>query len=343
MAEHSVHYTPPIGAQGQAARAPIVTPLEEMRLNKYRAKWAELLENGWKTATVINLAPWQLYCSGVLAPVRELRIGNVPRDQEMWNNARKLQLASGAEIPFVKHVFELPEVTILEQVIGFEGSYTGSTDVQVTQPIQFARDVEQQNNTPVRRGGIFFYYGSHDPLTNKDTVDKERALLEQAHAELILYCNRLLDEGNSAHAENNKEKLREIQKYHRWGVRYLRLLGLLPEDPKWVHQVVKVGKPITQHCDQCGAEVSSDAVICIKCNRVLKPFEAFTHYVIDLESPGARLALKRMSSEEIAQLVEMDLFSFEDLQALNVEVKKAERKSKAAKDAKTAKDAETKG
>lgn len=321
MPELTTHYAPPIGPQGQSARAPIVTPLEEMRLNKYKAKWVELVESGWKTASVINLAPWQLYCSGVLAPVRELKIACVPREQESWDKAPKLKLANGAEIPFVKHSFLTPEVTILEQVIGYEGSYTGSTDVQVTQPIQFARDVYQQNNTPVVRGGIFFYYGAHDPLSEKDTAEKERNLLEEAHAQLIMYCNRLLDEGNSAYAENNKEKIREIQKYHRWGVRYLRLLGLLPDDPKWLHQVVKVGKPVTQHCDQCGAEVSSDAVVCVKCNRVLKPFEAFKNYVIDLETPGARLVLKRMSSEQIAELVEGDFFTMEELEALSVDMK----------------------
>jgi len=284
----------------------------------YREKWVELIETGWKNATVVNLAPWQLYCSGVLAPIRELRIPHVPRDKEIWDKASKITLSNGAEIPFRSHLFDRPEVTILEQVHGFEGSFSGSTSSQVTMPLRFAADVVQQNNTPVCRGGVFFYVGGHALLSNPETAEAEREQLEQAHAELIMYCNQLLEEGNAAYAEKNRNKISEIQKYHRWAVRYLRLLGLLPEDPEWLTQSVKIGKPVTQHCDQCGSEVLAEAARCLKCNYILKPFVAFDKLMIDLETPGAKLVLRRMTHEEIAKLIENGRFLIEDLEAINV-------------------------
>jgi hypothetical protein len=310
MAELTVHYTSPIGAQARS----IVSPLEEARVNLYREKWAELSETGWKPATIINLAPWQIYCSGVLAPIRELRISNVPREQEAWDRAPKLRLNSGAEVPFVKHVFEYPDVTILEQVHGFEGSFAGSTGVRTTMPIQFAQDVFQQNNTPTQRGGLFYYLGTHDPLKHgdKELHAKEMQQVETSFAQLVTYCNQMLEEGNAAHAENNIHKIREIQKYHRWAVRYLRLLGILGEDPKWITKAVKVGAPITQHC-VCGKEAPAEAVVCKDCNRILNPVQAFEQFVIDLQSPGVRLVLKRMDAKELQGLIEKQIFTLAEV------------------------------
>ncbi len=328
MPEMTVHYTPPIGPEGQKAQAAIVSPLERARFDLYRTTWDDLAERGWNPATLINLHPFTLYGNGVL--LRELRIPGVARDPEQWKKVKKLKLRSGIEVPYVKYVFRDPAVTVLEQVQGPENASVGQNSAKVTLPKAFVEDIFQQNNNPEPRGGVWGYLGDHDPLSDpkSDEYDKEFSRFETAHAQQIMFYQMLVDRADRAYAENNKYKMSEITDYNRWAARYLRNMGLLSADPKWLNVQIKVGPAVTQHC-VCGAEVSSQAVICKECNHVLLPFRAFDEHVIDLESNGARLVLRRMSVEEIARLVEAERFTVAELEAVGFESKgKSKKKEK---------------
>lgn len=291
----------PASEQGMPVMHAPQGAVETERQNIYLEAWRDLSDRGWQAASVINLHPFQLYPTGVL--YKELKIQGVPRVRDAWDAAPKLTLSNGVKLPYFKHVFNMPDITIAPRVQGSELSPEVNSGIHTTLPRHFAADILQQNNTPYTRGGVFAYEGDHEPFSNPKTVDVEMDRCEKAHANAITYYNQLLQEANNFHASGNSILIRELgkSKYHRWAVTYLRLLGQLAKNPVWFNDEAKSGPAVSKHCG-CGAEVPSAAVVCKECNHILEPYLAYKEGRFDETSPGGVLALRRCTRAELEEL-----------------------------------------
>lgn len=294
----------PASEQGMPVMHAPQGAVETERQNIYLEAWRDLSDRGWQAASVVNLHPFQLYPTGVL--YKELKIQGVPRVRDAWDAAPKLTLSNGVKLPYFKHVFNMPDITIAPRVQGSELSPEVNSGIHTTLPRHFAADILQQNNTPYTRGGVFAYEGDHEPFTNPKTVDVEMERCEKAHANAITYYNQLLQEANNFHASGNSILIRELgkSKYHRWAVTYLRLLGQLSKDPVWFNEEVKSGPAVSKECKSCGQEVKAGALRCTNgsCTYIFEPYLAYKEGVFDETSPGGVLALRRCTKEQLEEL-----------------------------------------
>jgi len=325
MPEMSAHNAPPV-----VGRAGIVGEAEQARLMQLAELSVEMDDRGWDPASVVSLHPFRVYTTGVL--LRELTLPGVPLDDAGWEKARKIKVG-GFEVPYVQHIFTRWEPIILEQVHGFEGNFQGSISRKAILPITLANDVVHQNNNPSTRGGVVAYKGDHPPFLNPDTQGKERDQLEQAFAQQIAFYTRLFEEAESAFSNpNTKLNLWREMQYNRWATRYLRKLGIVPQDPKWLVKTVQAGGQTPQHCISCGAESKPGALRCTngQCTYVFKPYEAFDSFVIGLDTPGASLAYRRLDADQVAKLIKAGRFTFDQLEAAGFVV--PPQKSKQAKE-----------
>lgn len=323
MPEMRPHFNPP----GHPAYSN-ATPSQLLRLNALAELHAEMSDRGFQEASVINLHPFPVYTSGPI--LRELVIERVPLDDQGWKRAKKISLL-GHEVPYTQHVFTRWEPIILEQVVGIEGDFMGSVSRKAILPFTLAEDVVKQNNGRETRGGVICYKGNHPPLVNPSTREEELKLLEEAHQYQLNYYTAKFEEAEAAFSNSNSKLNRWKEfTYNRYATRYLRKMGIVAQDPKWLIKTQSVGAPAPQICVSCGAESKPGAIRCTNgsCTYVFNPFEAFNKYVIDLETPGAILALRRLNEEEIVKLAHAGRFTLEQLEEVGY-AKKAEKKPNA--------------
>lgn len=305
-----------------------LTPLEAARYNEYQELVHDMNERGWEQASVINLHPFSLYPNG---PVhKEKKIPGIPLDEIEWGAHPSVELASGSIIPYTHHIIANWEPMVLETVTGIEGSFSASIKSKASLPFDLAGDILHQNNSPTARGGVVIYKGSHRPFENPKTLKHEQEMFEEAHTRQLGYYDALYSAADRAHMKQNDAEWREITMYHRWATRYLVRIGRLADMPKWYTEILKPGGGKTSQVCVCGARPSLQAVICKDCNRVLDPFAAFDQYVIDLETPGAKLVLRRLTPAQLKELVKLGRFTEADLETVGfVPEKKGKKEEKA--------------
>lgn len=322
MPEMRPHFNPPGHPAYENA-----TPSQQARINALLELHEEMNERGFAEASVINLHPFPVYTSGPI--LRELALERVPLDDQGWKNAKKITIL-GHEIPYTQHVFTRWEPIILEQVVGIQGDFLGQVSKKAIMPIALAEDVVKQNNGRETRGGVICYKGNHPPLFNSNTRAAELKLLEEAHQFQLNYYTAKFEEAEAAFSNANSKLNRWKEfTYNRHATRYLRKLGIITQDPKWLIKTQSVGAPAPQICVSCGAESKPGAIRCTNgsCTYVFNPYEAFHKFVIDLDTPGAVLALRRLTEDEIVNLAHAGRFTLEQLEEIGY-VNKAEKKAK---------------
>lgn len=290
--------------------------IEQGRRNKYRQMQIEALEKTWDPASVVSMHPFVVTAQGVL--LHEPRIPGVSLDDEFWKRSLKIRLSSGMEVPFSQHVIANPEFVVLEQVVGMETDAMGSIDSKTFWPIELANDIVGQNNSLRSRGGVFAYKGAHAPLQSDrphihDKVnpfgisivcycnDCVQKMADKAYADAIDFYTSLFQEAEENMGSGDSKAKQRVKPMHRWATRYLRKVGVLKQDPAWLTEILTTVKTAPTFCI-CGAECLREAIVCLKCNHILKPFEAYQKGVIELDTPGALTALRRCTKEQLTTL-----------------------------------------
>ena len=84
----------------------------------------------------------------------------------------------------------------------------------------------------------------------------------------------------------------------------LKVWGVIAILPPWVTQVNTAGAKAPETCPMCQAEAKPSALRCMNmnCTHIFHPYDAFKRHLIDLDTPGAVLALRRLSKEQLVEL-----------------------------------------
>lgn len=297
---------------------PFLTPLQQQALQGYRRLQADAERRGWKPASLINLHPFSWPVTGPVHQV-DIRIPAVPLDNDVWLASPKLKLADGLEVPYTQHAFvqwkPLQQKYLMGQIDFEEVNDSGHI-----WPIEQAEDAVKQNSLGADRGGVFCFEGTHRPGANPDSRKAEMVLLEEAHRVQIVYYTNWYEKACDAYmgrqTTNSWKDLIGKGKYHRWIAMYLFRLGKIRELPSWYQEVSQVGGKQQRKCGSCGHNLEPTAVICSPktCGWVADPFRAFDELLIDAETPGAKLAAKRLTSEQIDKLIESGRLAVEDFE-----------------------------
>jgi hypothetical protein len=314
-----------------AGKDSFLTPLQQQQLATYRRLEAEAKRRGWTPASLISLHPFSWPVTGPVHQV-DIRIPAVALDKDVWLAAPKLRLRSGLEIPYAHYVFtqwKPMQMKYLQGQLDFEEV----NDSGHIWPIEQAEDAIKQNDLGANRGGVFAYEGTHLPLSLREKYTEELDKLEASHAVQMNYYQQWYEKAQDAYmgrnTTNSWKDLIGKGKYHRWIATYFLRIGKIRELPAWCEEMSSPGNQ-AHKCDQCQQNVERDAPICRHCNRVLKPYEAFSRLMIDADTPGAKLCAKRLKPEELQSLIDDHRLSAGDLAKWEMEVPREASKNAAA-------------
>jgi hypothetical protein len=269
----------------------------------------------------------------VTGPIHQvdIRVPAVPLAQDAWLAAPKLKLQSGLEVPYAVYVFNqwkpLQQKYLLGQIDFEEVNDSGHI-----WPIQQAEDAVAQNGIGADRGGVFCYEGVHLPCSVEEKALAEHAQLEEAHRVQMNYYTNWYEKASDAYmgrnSTNSWKDLVGKGKYHRWIAMYLFRIGSIKELPPWYQEISQPGAAAQRKCGSCGHNLEPTAVICSpkQCGWVADPFRAFNELHIDAETPGAKLAAKRLTQPELEKLVKADRLSAETLAEWGISLDGKKRK-----------------
>lgn len=308
-----------------------LTPIQQQAVNGYRRLQEEAERQGPRPATVVSMLPFSLNVSGPIYPT-DVRIPGVPLAKESWEKAAKMKIR-GTEVPYVLSVFNQWKPLQQKYVTGqIEGDFEEINDSGIIWPIEQAEDAVRQNSNGADRGGVFCYEGIHYPLKKQEALAVEQFAADTAYDTLMRYCTgyyeKVSDGYMSRQTTSTWRDLVGKGKYHRWIAQYLFNVGAIRELPEWYQEIAMAGGKHQPKCDQCKQNVEPDAPICRHCHRVLNPFEAFAKLMIDADTPGAKLAAKRLKDNELKVLMESGVLEQEWLEQAGIIVTKGEKKAK---------------
>lgn len=324
-----------------------ISAMDHARQAQLRKMQIDAITRGYQPASLINLHPFVVTAQGVL--LHEPKIPGVSLVDEFWESALKLKLSSGLEIPFQQHVIANPEFSVGSYTVGGELDASEVIGSETWWPINLAQDIVEQQNRMEQRGGVFAYEGSHAPMTG-NSVHVESGV-NQFGVVMNCYCNKCVqkkadDAYDKAisfyttmfqYAQDNmtsgesKDKKR-VKKMHSWCTEYLLKVGVLKQRPSWLLEIGKFVAESTEKpliCD-CGTTALPKAYFCGRCNRIVRPFEAYRDGKVELDTPGATVALRQCSK---AQLEELGIYP----EVLPYEEYRAQRDAERSADGKRAK------
>lgn len=307
---------------------PFLTAGQQKLREGYNRLKAEADRRGFSPASVINMHAFSWPVTGPVYPTN-IDMQPVPLSKEHWITAPKVKLPNGLEVPYTQYVFTEWKPLQQKYLIG-QLDFEEVNDSGHIWPIDQALDAVGQNSLSADRGGVICYEGAHRPCVPSQTADAELKNFAAAHATLMRYYEsqheKYLDAYASRQSTNSWKDLAGKGKYHRWIAMYLRNIGRIADLPVYCQDYAAPNALKAAKCDQCQQNVEDGAIICRHCARVLNPFLAFQKLMIDAETPGARLAAKRLTVEEIKLLAKKEIFSDDDLLSLGL----TEKKTKAA-------------
>ena len=322
-----------------ASHDPFLTPGQQQALAGYKRLQAEANRRGWTPASLISLHPFQWPVTGPVHQV-DIRIPAVPLDSDVWLNSPKLKLANGAEIPYVQYVFAQWKPLQQKYLLG-QLDFEEVNDSGHIWPLEQAEDGVKQNSLGADRGGVFCYDGTHAPCAPGTHAADERAQLEEAHRVQMHYYTGWYEKASDAYmgrnTTNSWKDLIGKGKYHRWIAMYLYRLGAIRELPAWYQEISQVGAKSQRKCGQCGHNLEPTAIICMpkQCGWVADPYRAFDELHIDADTPGAKLAAKRLAPAELTALVKSGRLSQEQMEEWNLLPRSKSKKEVAPSQSKT--------
>lgn len=265
----------------------------------------------WRAASIISLHPWHLNASGVLFNELRLPPAGLP----------SITVTSGRKIGYSHHVFA-------NWVKNARPNDAGALEFNPVLPIDLALDFIAQHQNFQRQGGLLAYESISTPevldpkepcfIVAMPTGGRPPTLpfveaLEAAHEQQVKFYLKMHSSAEEAWAKPDKRGLHIITPNVRRATRLLREWGYLQQDPEWMKKTARPGPnaPVPIICRACKTESNPGAVKCTACNEVFKPYYAFSNLIIDLQTPGARLALRRLSVEERTALIKEKVFTLD--------------------------------
>lgn len=283
--------------------------------------YEQMAKMPWQPASFVSFHAFQLYFSNPLA--NELRLAAAPLATD--ERFSKVVLRSGRKLGYTHHVFSM---FARNQV----PNDAGQVDVRAILPIDLALDFIGQDSG-MNRGGVVCYEGSDAPevtlgnapntiaYVRGDRTGATRGLsmslvdaLEYVHELQLKHYLEWHEKAEEA-ASGTEATRRNV--IHRSNVlkmaRMLRAWGELSADPVYMKAPTKSSaEPV--FCKSCGKESAPGAMKCTNgsCTYVFHPFLAFKDDVIDLDTPGAGLALRRLAPPQVRQLINWKKFTQEE-------------------------------
>lgn len=300
MAEHFAGNAIP-GEKGTFT-PPILTADQKHRLERYNRMVTQANTIGYKPWSVINIAPFTVNPPNI--KLFGLQIPSVPISEELWNGAPKIELRSGISLPFTQWVCTTPQHDVCQQVHGMtDEEFTATTDNLTWFPEQITADIVLCNNQQEMRGGVWRYEGAHEPLSDSKTREKELDLLQEAYDNLLKYCEKQFIFADQAMGSMNDNLRKQVRPLHRWCTWYLLRVNSLKEPPKWLSEIRTANQAAPVYCEKCGIKQENPrAPVCSECAYIRHPYEALTAGIVDLETPGAKAALRRCSKKQLQDL-----------------------------------------
>lgn len=264
----------------------------------------------WQKASLVSLHLWPLHAQGYLH--HDLRINAAPVTTD--DRLPKLETKNGRKLSFVQHVFP-------SYIVATKPTESGDQTAYPIMPLDFALDFIRQHQSGQRdEGGLFCYVGTQTPFENWDaaayipqqTVTNSadltsitvREALEQAHSRQLEFYLRMFSQAQDSHSASDKRERRNISANQRKIAQVLRAWGVIQQDPPWL-VVQKIDGAPPRECPVCGKEASSPkALLCRNgsCTHIFEPFQAYQDGHIDLDTPGATLALRRLTKDQLKEL-----------------------------------------
>jgi len=286
---------------------------------KLQRLYQQMARIPWQQASIVSLHPFTLTNSNPLT--NELRLGPAPLSND--DRFAKIVLRNGRKLGYTHHVF----TTWARDLVPNDA---GEVEPAAILPIDLALDFMGQyyHTDP---GGIFCYEGTTAPeLLSEDAVLYVQADrtgrtrggskplhegLEFIHDKQVAHYMKWKNDADEAWNGTDDKKRNIIGRSNVVKmVRMLRSWGELTEDPAWVKAPIKRSSGESVTCKSCGAESKPGALKCTNgsCTYVFHPFKAFSDLVIDLNTPGAGLALRRLAPNQVMQLVRWKRFTREE-------------------------------
>jgi hypothetical protein len=295
--------------------------IEAKNQEKVRRLYDQMQKMPWKPASVISLHAFPLHYANPLA--NELRLPAAPLGDD--DRFPHIVLENGRKLGYTHQVFPMWGRNLIP-------NDAGEIEPTAVLPIDLALDLILQHSTsPI--GGILCYEGVEPPTEvldreayyKGDRTGRTRGAslpMTQAieHVHSIQVEHYLWWHGQAEEAWNGTDEKKRVI-ISRSNVipmtKMLRSWGVLSSDPPWLKAPAKrkVSPPVT--CRSCGTESKPGALKCTNgsCTYVFHPFKAFADLVIDLGTPGAGLALRRLPENQVAQLIRYGRFTKEDAEA----------------------------
>lgn len=295
------------------------SPVEAKNQEKIKRLEQQMVKMPWSSASFVSLHAFGLTNSNPLT--HELRIAPAPL--AMDERFAKITLTSGRKLGYTHHVFS-------RWVRNLVPNDAGEIEPSAILPIDLALDFMGQYFS-TRPGGIFCYEGADSPeslapdtivYVEADRTARTRGLelplmagIEYTHDQQVKHYLGWKNDADEAWNSTDSKKRDVIGRSNVVKMtRMLRAWGELSEDPPWLKTPVKRVNAEPVICKSCGTESKPGALKCTNgtCTYVFHPFKAFSDLVIDLRTPGAGLALRRLQDNQVKQLVRWGRFTKED-------------------------------
>lgn len=296
--------------------------IEQRNQQKIRELYTQMKGMPWKPASVVSLHPWTQHAQGPHFNNLVLNAAPMPEDIQF----PKIELDSGRKIGYTQHVFTTWGRNL-------RPNDAGEIEPSAILPIDLALDFIAQHQNSQKSGGLLCFEGvipihempdvqafvKADPVggSRGETLPLKEAL-EFVHDIQVKHYLHLYEVAEEAWADTDRRKHHAITPNVRKATRLLRAWGVLHADPAWLKvslkHTVNAGPVI---CKSCGTEAKPGALKCTNgtCTYVFSPFRAFKELVIDLRTPGAGLALRRLEPKQVNQLCFARIFTREEAEA----------------------------
>lgn len=303
---------------------------------KLKRLYVQMAKMPWSPASIVSLHAYPLHSQNPL--LNELRLMAAPLATD--ERFPKIALKSGRKLGYTHHVFPNWGRNLVP-------NDAGEIEPSAILPIDLALDFVAQY-VGTNPGGVFCYEGTAAPelcppetlaYVQGDRSGKTRGLsmpfldaVEYVHDLQIKHYSWWYGEANEAWNGTDDAKRNIIGRSNVIKmVGMLRAWGELAIDPPWLKSPLKRAASTPTICKSCGAESKPGALKCTNgsCTYVFHPFKAFADLVIDLDTPGAGLALRRLQTAQVEQLIRWKRFTREEVEAAGYRFAKKGAKAQA--------------
>jgi hypothetical protein len=299
-----------------------VSPTRAKELSGIARLRMRMRNTRWDQITLVNLHPWSLCATGAIHTDMRINAALPPTNEE----SIRLATSEGRKLSYASHLFTDYKIVNVP-------NESGDQTYEEVLPVSLALDYMYQHNNSMRNrvGGLFCYSGTLPPYQllddgadvkawlpgdfgqSPDTVTSIglQEAIDGAHRAQLAYYSQRMDAidviyANELRGKRPGQSRSEIGPNDRKMCEMLKFWGVIQKWPGWYTPKNMAAQP-PRECPQCGHEAKASAMKCTngQCTHIFEPYEAYKAMLIDVDTPGAKLALRRLTKD---QLVELGLY-----------------------------------